>query len=785
MKNIKLAVIGVFTAVLVIFKLAGSDAAAGQAGGTQLAAPTGVTATDNLYNNKVGIYWDAVRGANLYRIFRNPVNDSATATAVGSTPSNSFFDLGGAPNQTFFYWVKAENGTLVSAFSSVDTGVRTGTPQQGPVPPLGPPPVPQGNDVTATKVYLGKALFWDEQMSSTRTVSCGTCHHAGNGGTDPRSTSASVPSFNPGPDSVFGTQDDVRGSAGVPANNLDGTYLFASPYGFSDQVTGRKSVSHMNAGYAPLLFWDGRASGTFRDPLTNNIVINAGAALESQVLGPPLSSAEMAHTGRDWNDVAARVAGSKPLALSPSVPSALKAWINDRTYPQLFEEAFGTGDVTPARIAMAIATFERTLFTDQTPLDMANAGITPLTAQENRGRNIFNASSCNVCHAGNLLTDQSFRYIGVRPQNDDTGRFQVTGNNNDRGSFRVPSLRNVEKRGSFFHNGQFTTLEQVVAFYNRGGDFNAPNKPNGLIRPLGLAPPQQADLVAFLKRPLTDIRVAAESGPFDRPTLYMESTRVPQITGTGRSGSGGIAPEIRAISPPLLGNPNFTVSLSRALGNAEALLFVDVVDPGVGTTLPTARPFARVSTTTQNTGAGNGWASVSLSIPDKAYMNGKVLYARWYVTDPAAASGFSVTPAAKFVLFGKDTRASESTALPRQTDDTSGADLEMAPDAPSSTDDLPVTADVEIQADVDGDDILDTAVFRDGLWNIARTRDGLTTVHFGMPGDVPQPADYDGDGITDLAVFRPSEGQWYVLDRAGAVRVFRSSPIPDLSSNMR
>ncbi len=82
-----------------------------------------------------------------------------------------------------------------------------------------------------------------------------------------------------------------------------------------------------------------------------------------------MSSAEMAHGGRNWTDAASRMMDSKPLALAAEVPAALKNWIGGRTYPQLFEEAFGTMEVKPARIAMAIATHESTLFTDQTPFD--------------------------------------------------------------------------------------------------------------------------------------------------------------------------------------------------------------------------------------------------------------------------------------------------------------------------------------------------------------------------------------------------------------------------------
>lgn len=663
MKALKLFIIGIFMTGGVSLTALRPIVVTGFSEDATLDVPTGVLATDNIYNNKVGVYWDAIRQATSYRIFKSTTNDLSTATDIGTTPATFFFDLSAAPGQTAFYWVRAENSSSVSALSTPDQGTRAAAQQQGPVPPLDPPPpAPPGNALTAAKTYLGKVLFWDEQMSSTRTVSCGTCHHSGFGGVDPRTPTAAASVLNPGNDGLNGTADDIRGSFGVPSNNPDGTYNFIQNYGFNDQVTGRKSVSYVNAAYSPVLFWDGRATGVYRDPITSEILLNGGAALESQAAGPPVSSAEMAHGGRDWNDVAARIAASKPLALSPSVPANLSAWVNGRSYAELFAEAFGTPEVTPARISMAIASFERSLFSDQAPIDTANAGITQLTAQEQRGRNTFTTAGCATCHAGNLLTDNQFHYIGVRPQNEDTGRFQVTGNNNNRGEFRTPSLRNVELRGSYFHNGQFTTLEQVVAFYNRGGDFNAPNKTNQ-VRPLGLNQQQQDDLVAFLKRPLTDPRVRNEAAPFDRPTLYTESSRVPQVSGAGRPGSGSFTPQIKAISPPLVGNPNFTVSVSSALGNAQAVLVVDASDPGEGTSIPATGSFARVTTNTVNTGAGNGWASVGLAIPDSSAVAGKTFFARWYVQDPSAANGFAVSPLVTFTVFGQPTIVSSSFSI--------------------------------------------------------------------------------------------------------------------------
>ncbi|MDX6404176.1 MAG: hypothetical protein QOH70_1631 [Blastocatellia bacterium] len=630
-----------------------------------LSAPAEVTASDNAYSTKVGISWDAVRAATLYRIFRNTVNDSASAVVVGATAEGTFFDPTGIAGQTYFYWVRAENGSVISGLSTPDQGTRANGIINGPVAPLNPPTAPAGNQVTATKAYLGKALFWDEQLSSTRTVACGTCHFASNGGSDARAIVNSARSRNAGADGVFGTGDDVFASPGVVSNNSDGTYIWSPLYGFREQVTPRKSRSYIDAGYSNLLFWDGRANGTFSDPIGGAIVLPNGAALESQVLGPPVSSTEMAHAGRTWNDVAVRVTVARPLTLSPSVPAGLKDWLGGRSYPQLFEEAFGTPEVTPARIAMAIATFERTVYSDRTPFDQSVAGISQLTPEQVRGQGVFNQSRCNVCHAGTLFSDNAFHNIGVRPQTEDTGRFQVTGNANNIGEFRTPSLRNVGLRGPYFHDGHFATLEEVVEFYNRGGDFDAPNVDHNLIRPLNLSAAQKSDLLAFLRGALTDPRVAAGAAPFDRPTLYSESTRVPQVLGSGTQGSGGNVPQASANEPPLAGNPSFAVGVSNALGGATAVLVIDSNDPGTGPAIPATASFARVAVQLSGTGAGQGFGSVNLLIPANPALIGSTFFGRWYVQDASGIGGVAVTPAFKFTVFG------EATAIgPNPIDDT-------------------------------------------------------------------------------------------------------------------
>src|SRR5215207_5809397 len=99
---------------------------------------------------------------------------------------------------------------------SASAAIAQPPPPAPPLLPLPPPPSPAGNPTTTAKANLGKALFWDEQLSSSRTVACGSCHQALKGGSDPRSTAmAAAHSTNPGLDALTGTDDDILGSPGV------------------------------------------------------------------------------------------------------------------------------------------------------------------------------------------------------------------------------------------------------------------------------------------------------------------------------------------------------------------------------------------------------------------------------------------------------------------------------------------------------------------------------------------------------------------------------------------
>lgn len=519
---------------------------------------------------------------------------------------------------------------------------------------LPPVPTPINNPTTTPKVTLGGALFWDEQLSSTNTTSCGTCHIPTAGGSDPRSFGGST--LNPGFDGVFGTPDDVVGSPGVIGNQGDSTYVPTPPFGLRVQVTGRKAPSMINAAFANELFWDGRAPSTFTDPVTGQVVLFANAALESQAAAPPLNTIEMGHFGRDWLDVAARIQGCDPLALSPAIPASIADAIDGRSYPELFVDAFGSPAVTPARVIQALASYERTLISDQTPFDAFQAGDpTALTPLELQGLQVFNdpQNRCSTCHSGPLFTDQGFHDVGVRPDIEDLGRFDVTGAPPDRGRFKTPSLRNVGLRAPYFHNGGMATLEEVVDFYDRGGDFPA----DPLIQPLGLSPQERTALVAFLRNALTDPRVENETGPFTRPLLFTEGPAVPSPFGFPTAGTLGIPPRAIAIEPPLLGNDSLTLAMADGLGGAAAFLGIDLA-PSAGTPVGGATAFLAgtnalltVPTILDAVGPGQGHASLVFAVPDNASLAGTALHGQWFVADPGGPVGLSATAAFTMTLF--------------------------------------------------------------------------------------------------------------------------------------
>jgi len=381
--------------------------------------------------------------------------------------------------------------------------------------PLPPPPVPPQNPITEPKRILGKLLFWEEQLSSNDTVACGTCHQPFRAAADPRLA------VHPGLDQNFNTPDDVFGSFGLPHLDPLGQPVDDPLFGFDRQVTPRAAQMVMGALWAPLTFWDGRGSSTFINPQSGDVSIPQGGALESQSIAPILNNVEMAHDGRSWTDVIAKLQTATPMALAAHLPPDMANAVSGTvTYPQLFAAAFGTPDITAERIAFAIATYERTLVPNQTPFDTQS--LTPLQQQ---GLNVFlnPQSRCAACHTPPIFSGNGFRNIGLRPIAEDPGRQAITGNPADAGRFKVPALRNVGLKRTFMHNGRKASLEQVLDFYLEiNGEVQFPQNQDPLINQIIIPPQARPALIEFLRNGLTDPRVANETFPFDRPMLNSE-----------------------------------------------------------------------------------------------------------------------------------------------------------------------------------------------------------------------------------------------------------------------
>jgi cytochrome c peroxidase len=382
---------------------------------------------------------------------------------------------------------------------------------------LPPVPVPAENPITEEKRVLGKILFWDEQLSSDNTVACGTCHRPAWGGADARAA------VHPGIDA--GTIDDVHGSPGIASLDANGQPTVHPVFGREPQVTGRSSPSFFGALWAPTVFWDGRALAEFRDPLTGAVAIAAGGALESQILATLESSTEMAKPGRQWDELTSTLEGVRPLALATDLPDDVAAAIvRHGTYEALFAAAFGDAVITPVRIAFAIATYERTLVSDQTPWDLYAAGDgSALSRTEMFGLQALEDFHCLKCHTPPLFTNNEFFNIGLRRSEFDRGREAITGDPEDAGEVRVPSLRNSGLRTRFMHTGEFASLAAAISFYRTG--FALPDRdgiPGAGIYTFNMSPVHEADIRAFLATGLTDPRVRAEEFPFDRPTLRSE-----------------------------------------------------------------------------------------------------------------------------------------------------------------------------------------------------------------------------------------------------------------------
>lgn len=233
--------------------------------------------------------------------------------------------------------------------------------------------------------------------------------------------------------------------------------------GMDMAILDRNTPTILNTAFATTQFWDGRAK-----------------TLEEQALGPLTSPNEMAE------NLATAISELK------TIPG----------YVELFEEAYPGQNIKAETIAMAIASFERTIIATGAPFDSwLNGDSSAMSESAIRGFETFKEkAACVKCHSGFNFSDGSFHNIGVKTPAanlEDLGRYVVVPLPRMRGAFKTPTLRDVELTAPYMRNGIYKTLEEVIDHYDRGGDEKGNLSPD--IKPLNLTEQEKKDLVDFMR----------------------------------------------------------------------------------------------------------------------------------------------------------------------------------------------------------------------------------------------------------------------------------------------
>ncbi len=172
-------------------------------------------------------------------------------------------------------------------------------------------------------------------------------------------------------------------------------------------------------------------------------------------------------------------------------------------YAELFKKAFNVDTITSKEIAYALAQFVRTFTSNNSKYDRFLKGETTLSESEEKGRLLFfsEEGDCFHCHGTILLTDNSFHNNGIDSV-PSQGRAEITGNLNDIGKFKTPTLRNIEFTAPYMHDGRYSTLEEVVNFYSDGLIWSSTIDPMMKKAHQGgvhLTAEEKLDLISFLK----------------------------------------------------------------------------------------------------------------------------------------------------------------------------------------------------------------------------------------------------------------------------------------------
>lgn len=316
-----------------------------------------------------------------------------------------------------------------------------------PAPATKLAPLPDAPKIDEKRAALGAKLFFDERLSGDTSTSCATCH------------------------------DPAKGWSGKPLSD-----------GYSSVSYFRNAPGLFNAAFRKRFMWDGRLDGSdgatlVRDMITEAHFMNADTRLVQERL--------------------------------KQIPD----------YAEAFKAAFG-GDPYGGSIYGSVAEFLKTIRTVDAPLDKALRGdATALSDEQKAGQALFEGKAgCVACHGGATLSDGKQHATGAPDHPDlgkdaerqlamlrhystmgvpafmnrrsDVGLYTVTKDDKDLGKFQTPSLWDVGQTAPYMHSGVFTTLAQVVDFYDAGGGMS-PNK-SSMLKPLGLTADEKKALVAFL-----------------------------------------------------------------------------------------------------------------------------------------------------------------------------------------------------------------------------------------------------------------------------------------------
>lgn len=281
------------------------------------------------------------------------------------------------------------------------------------------PFTPEDNQLSDSRVALGKKLFFDNMMSRDSSLSCASCHQP-----------------------QFAFSDGRQKSVGIKGRQVS-----------------RNAPTLTNVAYQPYFLLDG-----------------LNPSLETQVKIPIHE-----HNEFDFHILL--------------IAERMK---QDSLYVSLSKDAYNS-EPSPQVIAYAIACYERTLISGNSPYDQYfyQGNKTALNDSEIRGMNLFfDDLYCASCHGGFNFSDSRLTNNGLYTNYTDQGRARLTKKTEDQAIFKTPTLRNIGFSAPYMHDGSFESLEQVIDHYSRGakGHFNQ----DPLIQPFDISQDQKQDLIAFL-----------------------------------------------------------------------------------------------------------------------------------------------------------------------------------------------------------------------------------------------------------------------------------------------